>query len=85
MDTIIHNTKELEFAIFCIENTAKYLNLDPTGLFETLSEKTSILKDYIIKNYETLHTQGKDYIIEDIIEIMQEKGCLDAALPRFIP
>ena len=29
---------------------------------------------YIIPEYEILHTQSKDYIINDIIEVMKERG-----------
>jgi len=32
------------------------------------------LNEYIIPEYEILHTQSKDYIINDIIEVMKERG-----------
>ena len=28
----------------------------------------------IIPEYEILHTQSKDYIVDDIIEVMKERG-----------
>ena len=61
--------KELEFAIFCIENVADKLNI-----YSMLTEQTNILNEYIIPEYEILHTQSKDYIINDIIEVMKERG-----------
>lgn len=35
------------------------------------------LKDYMIPNYEILHTQSKEYIVADIIEYMQAEEWLD--------
>ena len=68
------DNKELEFAIFCIENVADKLNIDATKVYLMLTEQTNILNEYIIPEYEILHTQSKDYIINDIIEVMKERG-----------
>lgn len=54
------NNKELEFASFCIENVASRLNVNAQKVYSALSE-TNILKEYIISEYEVLHTQSKDY------------------------
>ncbi|WP_278313009.1 DUF3791 domain-containing protein [Faecalicatena contorta] len=35
---------------------------------------TSILDDYIIKCYDTLHTLGANYLVEDITDFVKEKG-----------
>lgn len=66
--------RELEFAIFCIENVASKLHLDTQKVYNALTEQTDILKEYIIPEYEVLHTQSKEYIVEDIIEIMKERS-----------
>ena len=66
--------EKTEFAVFCIENLAKKLGCSGYEAYCLLAEKSTILGDYIIPNYEALHTQGKDYIINDIIELMEEKG-----------
>ena len=65
---------ELEFAIFCIENLGKYLNKSAKEVYRLLTEHDDILDNYIIYGYEALHTQGKEYIMEDIADIMQRKG-----------
>lgn len=70
----IQNEKELEFAIFCIENVAVRRNVSATEVFEALTQKSSILSDYIVKNYEILHTQGKEYIVDDIMEVVRERN-----------
>ena len=68
------NTKELEFAVFCIENLAEYMGLKGDEIYKLLTEKSDILDNYIIPCYDALHTQGKEYIVNDIVEIIREKG-----------
>ena len=65
---------KIEFAVFCIENVAQYLQINPADVYEALAEKSNILSSYIIPNYEVLHTQSKEYIVEDIVEVMREEG-----------
>ena len=68
------NTKEMEFAIFCIESVAEYLGLKGDELYNLLTEKSDILDNYIVPCYDALHTQGQKYIVNDIVEIIHEKG-----------
>ena len=68
------NTKELDFTVFCIENVAEQLGLNGAEIYKLLAEKSDILDNYIIPCYETLHTQGKEYIVNDIVNYMREKG-----------
>lgn len=70
----IKSTEELEFAIFCIENIAKRLNVNAERVYEALAKKSNILNGYIVPEYEILHTQSKEYIVDDIIEVMRERG-----------
>lgn len=74
MDKMICGSRELEFAIFCIENIASRLHVDAQKVYVALSEQTNILNDYIIPEYEVLHSQSKDYIVDDIIDVMHERG-----------
>lgn len=74
MDKMICGSRELEFAIFCIENIASRLHVDAQKVYVALSEQTNILNDYIIPEYEVLHTQSKDYIVDDIMDVMHERG-----------
>lgn len=75
-DMEITNSKELEFAVFCIENIAIRINKNPTDVFRALTEKSDILMEYMIPSYDVLHTQGKDYIVGDILTLMKEKNVL---------
>ena len=69
----MHSSKELEFVVFCIENVAEFLERDAQQIYVELAE-SNILKDYIIPEYEILHTQSKEYIVADIVDIMKERG-----------
>ena len=73
-DEKIKNSNELEFAVFCIENVAARLGVNAEKVYNALTEKSDILYAYIIPEYEMLHTQGKEYIVDDIIEVMKERG-----------
>lgn len=71
---VIKTTDELEFAVFCIENIASKLQKNAEEIYQALTEKSNILNSYIIPGYEMLHTQSKDYIVDDIISLMKERG-----------
>ena len=68
--------KLLEFTVFCIENVAEQLELGGEEVYRLLTEKSDILDNYIIPCYDTLHTQGKEYIVNDIVGYMREKDLL---------
>ena len=68
--------KRLDFAVFCIENVAEHLNLNGAEVYLLLTEKSKILDEYVIEHYDALHTQGKDYIVNDIVEYMEKEGLL---------
>ena len=41
-----------------------------------LLRDSGILMEYIVPGYDVLHTFGKDYLVEDIVSYMKEKGVL---------
>ena len=73
----IEDSKELEFAIFCIENVANFLRKDAGEVYKMLTEDSNILNSYIIAEYEMLHTQSKEYIVNDIVDFMKERGVIE--------
>ena len=70
----IKNSSELEFAVFCIENVAARLGVNAEQIYEAFTEKSDILNGYIVPEYEILHTQSKEYIVEDLLDVMKERG-----------
>ena len=73
-DEKIKNSKELEFAVFCIENVAAKLGVGAERVYRAFTEKSNILNGYIVPEYEVLHTQSRDYIVGDLLEVMKERG-----------
>lgn len=70
----IKNSGELEFAVFCIENVAAKLGVNPKRVYQAFTEKSDILNGYIVPEYEVLHTQSQEYIVDDLLDVMKEKG-----------
>ena len=70
----IKNSNELEFAIFCIENVAAKLGVGAERVYQAFTQKSDILNGYIVPEYEILHTQSLDYIVEDLLDVMKERG-----------
>ena len=64
----------LEFAVFCIESIGRRLGVDGTRVYDALAKRSIILNDYIVANYEVLHTQDREYIVDDILDIMASRG-----------
>lgn len=62
----IKNSGELEFAIFCIESVAIKLGVDAEQVYKAFTQKSDILNGYIVPEYEVLHTQSRDYIVEEL-------------------
>lgn len=69
-----YSDDELRFVVFCIESLAEDLKVDPIIVHDALTKESDIVDQYIIPCYETLHTQGKEYIIENLKEVMAERG-----------
>lgn len=70
----IRTDAELEFAVFCIENVAMRLGVDAEQVYEVLTGESGILNGYIVPEFEMLHTQSRDYIVDDILSLMKERG-----------
>jgi hypothetical protein len=68
------NADELNFAIFCVESVAEKLSLSGDQVYRLLTKDSKILDQYILPAYAALHTQSKEYIVDDIIEYMREEG-----------
>ena len=71
------NDRELEFAIFCIENVAIFLGKNAQEIYNMLTKESNILYNYIVPEYEMLHTQSKEYIVNDIVDFMRTKGVIE--------
>ena len=70
----IKNSNELEFVVFCIENVATKLGVEAERVYQAFTEKSDILNSYIVPEYEVLHTQSREYIVDDLLDVLKEKG-----------
>ncbi len=69
------NSDNIDFVTYCIGNFSRRLGLNARDVYQRL--KTSgILTDYIVPSYDVLHTFSKEYLMEDLIDFMKEKGVL---------
>ncbi len=67
--------KEMSFTVFLIHQLAEAWNKKPAEVYEVL-EKTGILGEYIVPCYDTLHTMGSQYLVNDITSFALEKGAV---------
>ena len=73
-DEKIKNSNELEFAVFCIENVAAKLGVDTERVYQAFTQKDDILNGYIVPEYKVLHTQSREYIVDDLLDVMKERN-----------
>ena len=64
------------FAVFCIEALADEIGTTGDKIYKMLSEDSDILDSYIVPCFDALHTQGKDYIVRELKELMQKRGVM---------
>ena len=65
--------KQIEYSVFCIENVARKLGKTGSEVFRILNS-SGLLHSYIIPSYEALHTQSKQFIVDEIISVLKERN-----------
>ena len=58
---------KLAFAASCVEGAARKLGVPYIEVYERM-KKVELIDNYILKHYDTLHTESREYLIEDVIE-----------------
>ena len=64
---------ELYFVVFLINHLADKLNESVSSIYKKLKSVNAI-SDYIIPFYDVLHTQGAEYLMEDLQEYARLRG-----------
>lgn len=72
---IIMNFDQLVFTTYCVGHLADALKMS-AGKIYNLLRTSGILTSYLLPGYDVLHTFSKEYIVEDLILCMKEKGVL---------
>lgn len=65
----------LEFVTYCIGKLSHLLKLPQREIYRRL--KTSgILYEYLVPSYDVLHTFSSTYVMDDLTDLMKERGVL---------
>lgn len=67
------NENSLEFVTFAIGSVAERLKKSPSDIYR-LFKQTNIISGYLVPAYDILHTYGRQYLVNDLLEVMQERG-----------
>ncbi|GFP77448.1 DUF3791 domain-containing protein [Clostridium fungisolvens] len=62
----------IEFVSFCIENFKVKHNMKGKDVANLFKDSNAI--HFLAENYDILHTQGKDYIIQEIEIFLRNRG-----------
>ena len=67
------NNEQLKFSVFIINQISQAIKKPSAVVFSFLAE-SGVLDDYIIGCYDSLHTLGREYLIEDITGLLHDRG-----------
>ena len=59
----------MQFVVFAIECAAEKMGKSSKDIYNRL-QKVGLIDNYLIKGYDMLHTQGKAYIADVVIEAL---------------
>ena len=60
---------KLAFADSCVEGTARRLGVPYIEVYNRM-RKIDLINKYILPHYDMLHTESKEYLIDDVIECL---------------
>lgn len=60
----------MAFVATCIETTARRLGVDYSEVYKRM-EKVGMIENYILPNYEPLHSESREVLAERLIECLQ--------------
>lgn len=63
---------KLAFAASCVEGLARKMG-KPYGEVYEIMHIVEAIENYILKNYDTLHTESLEYVLEDVEEYIVNK------------
>ena len=61
------------FVIYIIHACANRWNLSPSAVYRTMKQ-TDCVSGYLAPHYDVLHTQGTEYVVDDIREYLKNRG-----------
>ena len=67
------NDEQLKFRVFVINQISQSIKKPTADVYKFLVE-SGVLDDYIISCYDSLHTLGREYLVDDITGLLHDKG-----------
>lgn len=63
----------LSFIVYMIHACANKWGLSPSAVYKQM-QSVNCIADFLVPNYEILHTQSTQFIVEDISEYLNARG-----------
>lgn len=63
----------LEFITFVIGSVAERLQKSPSEIYK-IFRQSNVIAGYLIPAYDVLHTFGRQYLVDDVLDFIKEKG-----------
>lgn len=60
----------MAFVATCIETTARWLGISYKEVYQRM-KRVNLIEQYILPHYETLHTESRENLAEDLVECMK--------------
>jgi hypothetical protein len=67
------NDEQLKFCVFIINQISQTVKKPTADVYKFLTE-SGVLDEYIIGCYDSLHTLGREYLIDDVTGMMRDRG-----------
>ena len=67
------DNKILEFVTFAIGSVAERLQKSPAEIYK-LFKQSNVIMGYLVPAYDVLHTFSRPYLVDDVLDFMEEKG-----------
>ena len=65
--------EQLKFSVYIINQIAQAIRKPTSDVYKYLSE-SGVLDEYIIGCYDSLHTLGREYLVDDVVELLRDRG-----------
>ena len=67
------NDEQLKFSVYIINQISQFAKMPTAVIYQYLAE-SGVLDEYIISCYDSLHTLGREYLVEDITGLLSDRG-----------
>ena len=67
------NDEQLKFCVFIINQISQAIKKPTASVYKLLAE-SGVLDEYIISCYDSLHTLGREYLVNDIAGLLHDRG-----------